>query len=877
MKLASPFVLGLAFLAAPTAAQSGRPERVRPPELPRRSGFVAARNLTELEPAASLAGVFATGDLDGDGDVDLLTLEWPTFFWDPTGIQTWTNDGQGAFTPTHLLAFDPWDRALIELADQVFLADVTGDGVLDLAYDRNDTRGIVPSGVLVHPGLGDGSFGAELLIPTHGRPFAFLVGDADGDGDADVLVHDTRTATEDRHNLTWWHLENGAFVPGTPLVFDGNLPLRISALDADGDGITDILGGTFTTVDALQVFLTENLTPVLAATVPLASTLHDGNQRHRASDIDGDGNTDLLVVLEDLDLDLFHLQVFLGDGSGTSFQPMPLQSLANPDFERPYSRDSELADWDGDGDLDLVSPSFAWLENVGLASFEPAGRQYSSWTGNGNRSPLHVVDLDLDGHLDALAHRMVFAGDGTMPRRTSGPAYLGTSSTFWLRVEDWDGDGDLDLSSYTSVQLNNGDGTFVQLSTPLERSGSIVAWGDFDGDALRDVLLSVSHAGVFQEMVLLVGTQDGPYVSASVVPSAVAMPVGSLSGDLDGDGDQDVLASGGYWPNDGTGRFASPVAAYQGTPLLARDGDSDGDLDLLVSHLGDAWYLENLGGLVFQGTDLGPYDASEPPALLDVDQDGDLDFVVGRTSLGIVEVRGQLASGFGAPLELEAPGLNGPVGVGDVDGDGRVELLASRRAPLNIAEVQLLVAWRRGAGLTYDARTEWATRNPALWFADFDGDGDVDARGVRTVQSLLFDGPGDGSAVQYGLDAATAGSGGRRPLLGSRGPARTTAHLALAHGRGRAAGILLVGEGRTDVVDGGYRRLVDLATVARTFTLNGRPGIAGVGSLTLPLPVDVSLYGRTLDFQAVLVDPQAPSGLSATNGLEVRFGDRPGS
>ena len=95
----------------------------------------------------------------------------------------------------------------------------------------------------------------------------------------------------------------------------------------------------------------------------------------------------------------------------------------------------------------------------------------------------------------------------------------------------------------------------------------------------------------------------------------------------------------------------------------------------------------------------------------------------------------------------------------------------------------------------------------------------------------------------------------------------------IGRGLGGAYGVLLAGDARADVLDGGIRRLVDSPIVPRTFTLDGTPGAAGQGTLALKVSVIPALVGRTRDFQVVLVDPGSPTGFSATNGLEVRFGD----
>lgn len=232
---------------------------------------------------------------------------------------------------------------------------------------------------------------------------------------------------------------------------------------------------------------------------------------------------------------------------------------------------------------------------------------------------------------------------------------------------------------------------------------------------------------------------------------------------------------------------------------------------------------------------------------------------------------------FAGPLVLSAPGVNGPAGLVDVDGDGRLDLLALRSIAVNVSTLNLLTVWIRGSGLDYGARREWIARDVPRAFGDIDADGDVDVLGPRTFRNLRFDGPGDGFAVQYGLDAATSGTGGRHPLLGCGGPKRPgqPVELVIGRGRGGASGVLLLGKGRADVLDTGIRRLVDAPYVVRSFVLDGPAGVAGEGASVVSLPVRAALVGRTFTFQAVLLDPGASAGLSATNGLEIRFGGWP--
>jgi hypothetical protein len=107
-------------------------------------------------------------------------------------------------------------------------------------------------------------------------------------------------------------------------------------------------------------------------------------------------------------------------------------------------------------------------------------------------------------------------------------------------------------------------------------------------------------------------------------------------GDLDGDGDLDVLVAnylspGGVWWNDGSGRLqrGQNVGTETGHGVALGDLDGDGDLDAFVIHNGDfnqVWFNDRMGHLTDSGQRLGQLeDATTMVSLGDVDGDGDLD------------------------------------------------------------------------------------------------------------------------------------------------------------------------------------------------------------------------------------------------------------
>jgi len=127
----------------------------------------------------------------------------------------------------------------------------------------------------------------------------------------------------------------------------------------------------------------------------------------------------------------------------------------------------------------------------------------------------------------------------------------------------------------------------------------------------------------------------------------VALP-GIATGDVDGDGDLDLCmtafgANGDVWLwcNDGAGRFSHKATlAQQGICPCFGDVDNDGDLDLWLGCAGPDLYFENDGKGNFEKSKVagiaGGDVATSCARLLDIDSDGDLDFLTFRSARGSV-------------------------------------------------------------------------------------------------------------------------------------------------------------------------------------------------------------------------------------------------
>ncbi|MCP4967101.1 MAG: hypothetical protein GY926_17940, partial [bacterium] len=129
--------------------------------------------------AANSAFSVSTADVDGDGDMDVLSTSTDKIFW-------YENDGAENFT-AHTIT-----TAVIN-ATSVTTADVDGDGDLDVL-----SASYVDAKIAWYENDGAGNFTAHTITTAANGAYSVTTADVDGDGDQDVL-----SASELNNKIAW--------------------------------------------------------------------------------------------------------------------------------------------------------------------------------------------------------------------------------------------------------------------------------------------------------------------------------------------------------------------------------------------------------------------------------------------------------------------------------------------------------------------------------------------------------------------------------------------------------------------------------------------------------------------------------------------------
>ncbi|PCI96237.1 MAG: hypothetical protein COB15_11125 [Flavobacteriales bacterium] len=299
-------------------------------------------------------------DLDGDGDLDVLSCYYRVSPFTGSGIVWYENLGGGSFGGEQIIS------SMVDQAKSVCPSDIDGDGDMDvISASSNDSK------IAWYENLGAGSFSTQQIISTNALgAYSVISVDIDGDGDQDIV-----SASYSDNKIAWYENLGGGTIGGQQIISSTIINLQsVNSADLDGDGDVDIIS-----VDGNNSWFENIGGGGFSVNANLLSSANLNTRSLSSADINNDGNID--VISSDYDGNIFW---YKGLGGGL------FDNLEN--FITPYYDNHELLsivinDLDGDGDMDILGSRYSriiYYENLGYCNSDANFTSISN--GNGNYS-----------------------------------------------------------------------------------------------------------------------------------------------------------------------------------------------------------------------------------------------------------------------------------------------------------------------------------------------------------------------------------------------------------------------------------------------------------------------------------------------------------
>lgn len=347
----------------------------------------------------------------------------------------------------------------------------------------------------------------------------------------------------------------------------GNGPASVGVGDFNGDGIPDLVYGTFGVDGAsyLTVFL--GYGDGAFQEMPITYPTGAAPLSIAVGDFNGDGKLDIATANSNAG----SVSILLGNGDGT------FQTHVDYHVGTFFTEGIATGDFNHDGKLDLVTANLSdntvgVLLGNGDGTFQPV----VSYSVGSDPYTVITADFNRDGNLDiAVVNEgsssvsvLLGRGDGTFNPHVD---YTVAQYPLGLVAADFNGDGILDIAAVSdddtgtlSLLLGNGDGTFTAGTSvdSFNQAQSIVA-GDFNGDGKLDVAVQTFNCPVScseSTLALLLGNGNGTFQPAT---GFATTNLGSyvVSGDFNNDGKLDFAVGVYYSSNVATVLLQTPAVS----------------------------------------------------------------------------------------------------------------------------------------------------------------------------------------------------------------------------------------------------------------------------------------------------------------------------
>lgn len=616
----------------------------------------------------------ATGDIDNDGDEDVLidviiggTVD---------SVQVFTNDGDGTFTLGGGISTS-------DQFEQIKLWDIDGDEDLDFV-------GLSPGlGQLVtYDNDGSGSFSLNTTHTATSSSYQFTLGN---------FVSSSATIeaiTADQTNDQIRYFGDGTIhafgaTPVTTLV--GDTPVAIASGDINGDGHIDVVVSNYTDQN-------------------LSILTNDGNASFTESNYSTTGTYANYISLSDVDND-GDLDIVMGNQDGTlavadNFEGTQVTSItpANGSTKIATTANITVKFNDAMKESTLNSTNVTVVGNA-------AGTISATYTYNSGDSTLTIdpsSDFVLGDDITVTVTTNV-TNEGDQPIASSASSTFTIDGVNVQSITPTPNTAGVTASSNIDITFNDTmDGTSLT-------SSNILVFGSLSGNVAGSITTGSNSATFDPTADFLAGEEVSVIVTTGVENSSnVAMSEPNVfQFTVDGSAEYiaqgDSLESVGQDPND----------------VVILDADVDGDLDLIVTNGTDNTVTIMLNDGTGAFTSSSTLATGSTPLSIstgDFDNANGMDFVV--TNYAENDIRVYSNNGSGSFTTADYATGSGPidVAVGDMNGDGYTDIIVHNR---NGATEQIFT--NDGDGTFTSAGTVTTTTNmDRVFVADLDNDDDLD-------------------------------------------------------------------------------------------------------------------------------------------------------
>ncbi|MEC9476970.1 MAG: FG-GAP-like repeat-containing protein [Planctomycetota bacterium] len=412
----------------------------------------------------------AIADVDGDGDLDLCFANGRGFFSATLQerVRLLINDGNATFTDESVARLGD----LIGYGRDVEFGDVDGDGDLDLAV-ANDF--LTPQNLLINDGTGFFTDESATRIPQFAMSSSHCAfGDIDDDGDLDLWYTRGGTSRFGSGQAQLWINDGlGFYINGTAQLLPQQLvsePMDCIFGDLDGDLDLDMIEGHRAGNSKLYINNGGFFVDATAGNFPADSNTYS----YDLGDLDADGDLDVFGANSGVGSReaVFHND---GNASFTDVTTTVLPNNSNPNID---DNDSKFLDYDNDGDLDVTVCAIG--------------------------GPERMLRNNGSGFLTLVAGVISSISDSSLD----------------VELGDLDGDGDLDMVTAQGESGAFRNRLYLNQGLPDSRAPNIAQWEELDdvdvGAGPRRVRAVVrdsmsSDHGAFYQAINLEWSDGGPF------------------------------------------------------------------------------------------------------------------------------------------------------------------------------------------------------------------------------------------------------------------------------------------------------------------------------------------------------------------------------